>query len=147
MRRLVLAFGGMLTATAATAAPNLVVNGDFEQTTLTTSTQMNKTNVTGWSTSGYTMLFFPGQADTVGAFDQYSTAPSSNYLQLWGPNNGGVVSPGGASQNLGVSPTGGNFLAADGAYLTRPITQSVSGLVAGTDYRLAFYWAAAQQQG
>ena len=121
----------------AQAGSNLVVNGDFEQTSLTTSSQINTTNVTGWSTSGYNFLYFPGQADTTGA----QTVQYGCCTKLWGPGDG---------SNNGLtptSPTGGNFVGADGAFSVGAITQTVTGLTIGTNYTLSFWWAAGQQQG
>jgi hypothetical protein len=116
---------------AAHATPiNLVTNGDFE--TLTNGLgQINGkyTTATGWKSSGYNFVFGGNNASTVGAAGQSGT------VKLWG-NNG-----------LGYSPTGGNFLGADGAYLVGAITQSITGLTVGQQYNLSFYWAAAQQSG
>lgn len=64
-------------------------------------------------------------------------------LRLWGPNDGGVST----GTTIAASPTGGNYIAADGAFEISAITQSVSGLVAGQKYALSFAWAAAQQYG
>ena len=46
-----------------------------------------------------------------------------------------------------VSPTGGNFVGADGAYIVGSIAQTVTGLTVGQGYRLTFSWAAGQQFG
>lgn len=136
----------------AHAAPNLVQNGDFEQTTLTSSGQMTASNVTGWTTSSYTMLFLPQAtvisngvtsanpsgttADTTGA-----TVSGGGNLKLWGPNDG-------STNGLTESPTGGNFIAADGdPSFNGPISQTVNGLTVGDSYNLTFAWAAAQQYG
>jgi hypothetical protein len=139
--------GTKLTALAAAvfalAAPalatNLVVNGDFETTTLNGSYQFGSgypsQQLAGWTTSGYNFVFQPGAADTTGATGQYGS------LQLWGPNNG---------SNNGLpatSPTGGNFVGADGAYGIGAIEQVITGLVAGQKYDLSFWWGGAQQQG
>lgn len=122
----------------ARAVP-VIVNGDFEQTTLTSpkSAQMNTTNVTGWSTTGYNFLFFPGTATTTGA-------ATVQYGQLY---LGGSTTAGASNYFPASSPKGGNFLAADGDFGVAPITQTVTGLTAGLKYSLSFYWAAAQQKG
>jgi hypothetical protein len=114
---------------AARAGTELVVNGDFEQTTLTASGQFRASNVTGWSTTGYNFLYFPGTATTTGGQGDSGT------VKLWG-NNGFVD-----------SPTGGNFVAADGAYEVKPISQTINGLTVGQRYDVSFYWGAAQQSG
>ena len=121
--------------TAAQAVP-VIVNGDFEQTSLTASTQMNTTNVTGWSTSGYNFLFFPGTATTTGA-------ASVSYGQFY---LSGTL-PSGASNNFpNASPSGGNFIGADGDFSVGAITQTINGLTVGIQYAVSFYWAAAQQK-
>ena len=141
----VLALMGASVGTAVRAVP-VIVNGSFEQTSLTASGQMLASNVTGWSTgtppssastTSYNFLFFPGTATTTGA-------ATSQYGQLY---LGGTL-PSGASNGFpATSPNGGNFIAADGAFQVSPITQTVSGLTVGTRYAVSFYWAAAQQQG
>ncbi len=131
-------FGVCMAAGAAHAGPiNLVQNGDFETTSLASSTQMNTSNVANWSTTGYNFIYFAGTADTTGS---YTPEYNSNIL-LWGPNDG--------SNNglTAASPTGGNFVAADGAYQVAAITQTINNLTIGTNYQLTFYWAGAQQQG
>lgn len=121
--------------TGAWAVP-VIVNGDFETTSLTASAQVNTTNVTGWSTAGYNFLFFPGTATTTGA-------ASVSYGQLY---LGGTL-PSGASNNFpNASPTGGNFIAADGDFQVGAITQTINGLTVGIQYAVSFYWAAAQQK-
>jgi hypothetical protein len=91
--------------------------------------------VLGWETSGYNFVMRPGDADTVGA-----ASPFSSNVQLWGPGNG-------SANGLTISPTGGNYLMADGGYQNGPITQELHDLTPGQTYRLDFYWAAAQQYG
>lgn len=116
---------------------NLVMNGGFETTTMSSPQQMNTTNVAGWSTTGYNFIFFKGTADTTGSY----TPQFNGNLTLRGPNNGGE----GALP--AESPTKDNFVAADGAFETAAITQDVKGLAAGTNYLLTFWWAGAQQSG
>lgn len=116
-------------------AQNLVQNGDFEITTNGAGKQLGfNTDATGWSTNGYNFLFAANTADTSGA------AGSSGQLSLWGPGNG-------AANGLTNSPTGGNFVAADGAFEVASIDQTIHGLVAGQKYSVSFDWAAAQQSG
>ncbi len=123
--------------TGAQAVP-VIVNGDFEQTTMgTTPAQMNTTNVTGWSTSGYNFIFFPGTATTTG-----SQSVQYGALTLQG------TLPSGASNGFpATSPSGGNFVGADGDFTVGAITQTISGLTAGIQYAVKFYWGAAQQKG
>ena len=124
--------------TGAQAVP-VIVNGDFEQTTLISpnSAQMTTSNVTGWSTTGYNFLFFPGTATTTGA------KPTS-YSQLY---LGGSTTVGASNYFPATSPAGGNFVAADGDFSVGAITQTVTGLTAGLKYAVSFYWGAAQQTG
>lgn len=122
--------------TFAHAIP-VIVNGNFETTSLAASAQMNTTNVTGWSTTGYNFLFFPGTATTTGA-------ASVSYGQFY--LSGALAS--GASNNFpATSPTGGNFLAADGDFQVSAITQTVSNLLPNTQYSVSFLWGAGQQKG
>ncbi|MDR3701302.1 MAG: PEP-CTERM sorting domain-containing protein [Candidatus Sulfopaludibacter sp.] len=112
----------------AQASP-IILNGSFESTTLTNSGRFNTTDVADWTTSSYTFLVFPGTAQTgIG---------------------GGVKLYAGFSPDLmpATSPDGGNFVAADGAYQTGKISQTMNGLTAGLTYNVSFYQAGAQQQG
>ncbi|MGI4954800.1 MAG: PEP-CTERM sorting domain-containing protein [Janthinobacterium lividum] len=138
-----------LAAAPVSAAPNLIVNGDFETTTMTGSNQIgyatttttgsstttNPNTITGWSNpgNGYNFLFF---ANTSTANGQYGA------VSLYTAANGGT----GGNANLN-SPTGGNFIANDGGFQTGAITQTLNGLTVGTNYLLSFYWAAGQQTG
>lgn len=63
---------------------------------------------------------------------------------MWGPNS---YSGRGPKNGLGVSPTGGNVLAADWDYFPGPVTQQVSGLIPGQAYTLSFSYGAGQQVG
>ena len=129
-----------LVAVRSAHAANLVSNGGFE--TLTNGpgsiqSQYGYTTATGWSTTGYNFVFGPGTADTTGSY----TSQFKGYLHLWGPNNGS------ANGLPASSPDGGNFLAADPAYQTAAINQTISGLTAGQVYEVGFYWGGAQQTG
>jgi hypothetical protein len=140
--------GTMLAAFAATTtlalatpalATNLVVNGDFETATLDGSYQFGdgypSEQLAGWTTNGYNFLFQPGTADAAGATGQYGG------LSLWGPNNG-------SDNGLpAISPTGGNFVGADGAFGVGAIEQVINGLIAGRKYDVSFWWGGAQQEG
>ncbi len=130
--------GTLSCAAPAFAAANLVVNGDFELATLSGSNEFgsrySSNQLTGWTTSGYNFLFRSGAADTTGATGEYGN------LQLWGPNNGS------ANGLTAASPAGGAYVAADGAFGTDAISQTITGLTVGANYLLTFYWAAAQQQ-
>ncbi len=121
-------------AAPATAGVNLVVNGGFEATTTGPGQFDYQTVATGWSSSGYNFIFGPGTGDTTGSSGQYGG------LSLWGTHNGG-------NDKFVDSPTGGNFVAADGAFIVAPIQQTITGLKAGKHFSVSFDWAAAQQTG
>ncbi len=121
-------------AASARADINLVLNGDFETTTGAGQLGYN-TTAAFWNTSGYNFLFPSGTADSTGVTGTYGT------LKLWGPNDGS------ANGMPATSPTGGNFVAADGAFEVGSISQTVSNLFVGNTYSLSFYWAGAQQEG
>ena len=134
-----------LISTAAQAQTNLVKNGDFELTSNGTSKQINegttaradRTYLTDWTSKGYNFVLNGSNIDS-------TTAQTA--LALWGPNSYGGRDA--TSQNgLGVSPTGGNVLAADWDYFAGPVSQQISGLVAGQAYTLSFSYGAAQQVG
>ena len=130
-------FFAAIAAIATSASANLVQNADFEQTTLTSSQQFaGSTQVANWSTTGYNFLFMPGTADSTGA----ARIGWPDIVTFWGPNTG-------VANGFEDSPTGGNWIGADGAYLVGPIQQTINNLVVGQNYQLSFDWAAAQQSG
>jgi hypothetical protein len=117
-----------LATSAATASPNLVVNGGFENTTLT-APGFAVGQLPGWNVAWPDYLWFPGTADL-------PPNPSAN----WGPNSG-------ANNGFpATSPNGGNFLEQDPYYGTS-LTQSISGLSTSSTYKLQFYWAASTWTG
>ena len=130
----------MLASGSVLAQTNLIVNGDFELTTGHPSGQWDSrypyVNVTGWVSNGFNFLFAPGTADNIGA----TSVEFGGTLSLHGPGNG-------TNNGLSNSPTGGNFVGADGAFEQGAITQTVNGLTVGHTYQLAFDWAGAQQFG
>lgn len=118
----------------AANAANLVTNGGFETLTNGLGQLGYNTDATGWSTNGYNFVFGGNSADTVGSNGVYGG------LKLWGPGNG-------QANGLGASPDGGNYVGADGAFQVAPISQTLTGLVAGKSYAVNFYWGGAQQFG
>lgn len=140
---LALAATSLFVSATQAATTNLVKNGDFELTSNGTSKQLNegsydradRTYLTDWSSKGYNFVLNGNNIDDTNA----KTA-----LALWGPNS---YSGNGPKNGLGVSPTGGNVLAADWDYFPGPVTQLVSGLVTGQSYTLSFSYGAAQQVG
>jgi hypothetical protein len=116
------------------ASTNYVTNGSFETTTNGSGQFNNNTVATGWTSTGYNFIFASGTADTTGAMGQ------DGLVYLWGPGNG-------ANNGLPASsPDGGNYVAADGAYLVEPIQQTINGLTVGASYTLGFWWGGAQQE-
>jgi hypothetical protein len=124
---------------AAMAQTNLVQNGSFAVTGGNTSFQFGTNNsyvstetLANWSSVGYNFVFLPTSTVATGTYGNLSlysatTSPSNSF------NN--------------ASPTGGNFIGADGAYGTAAITQTINGLAVGSNYAVSFAWAAAQQTG
>jgi len=116
-------------AQKAGAALNLVQNGGFESVSPNPPGDGQLSyNVSAdhWSSSGYNILFNSGTATTTGA-------PSFN---------GNVTLQGLVPAS---SPDGGNFVASDAADDVGPIQQTITGLQAGHQYLLSFYWAGAEE--
>jgi hypothetical protein len=92
----------------------------------------------GWTNAGYNFVYMPGTAD-VTTDSQVLGQNGGNYL--WGPGDG--------SDNgfTAESPTGGSFLALDGAYEVGAISTTITGMTAGKTYVLSFDYAGAQQHG
>ncbi|MDR3534787.1 MAG: PEP-CTERM sorting domain-containing protein [Rhodopila sp.] len=135
----------LVTAIANTAAAqtNLVQNGTFAITGGTTSFQFGTYNgysssqalgetLAGWSSTGYNFVFLPTSTVATGTYGSLSLYSS-------------VTTPSNSFNN--ASPTGGNFIAADGDYGTTAITQTINGLTVGQTYAVSFAWAGAQQTG
>jgi hypothetical protein len=155
-------------------AANLVLNGDFELLTMTSGNATHSTifgngsngvpTSTGWISRddggygpGYNFIMVDnpgyngGSPNSATGADDYfdgayttGAAGGGSRFTLYGPD----YLVGTRSDNaMTNSPVGGNFLAADGSYLNRPVEQTITGLTPGTTYYLSFYWAAAQQGG
>jgi hypothetical protein len=118
---------------AASARADLITNGSFETLTNGAGQLGFNTDAVGWTTSGYNFVYNSGTADNGGTSGVFGN------LQLWGPGNGS------ANGLPASSPDGGNYIAADGAFQTGPISQTISGLIIGQQYTVEFYWAGAQQ--
>jgi len=113
---------GLASFACGTAQANLVTNGDFASYSGSPPKNFFAYVLpTDWNSSGYIFVDAPGTADN----------PSDPGIPVWPafPN----------------SPIGGNFIQADGANLAAPLTQTISGLIAGQNYNLSFYQAAGQQ--
>jgi hypothetical protein len=136
---------GILAATPAGATIDpthqFIVNGGFEQTTNGLGQLRRNTNVVGWTSNrdssnnyGYNFVLNTSTVSTTGSPGEYGQET------LWGPGNG-------AHNGLTASPTGGNFIGADGAYHLGKITQAITGLIVGQTYQLTFNYAGAQEYG
>ena len=129
----------MLSVPAHAVVTNLVTNGDFETTTNSNGMLDYNATVAGWTNSSvtsswgethqaYNFIFAPNTADTTG-----SNGWDGN-LKFW--------------PSVTNSPTGGNFIAGDGAYTYGgSFSQTITGLTVGQQYTLSFDYAAAQQSG
>jgi hypothetical protein len=127
--------------TPALAAPNLVTNGSFATPGATTSFQFGTYGsytppqaLSGWTSTGYNFVFLPSSTVATGV---------DGNLSLWSPQS----SPASANGFTNASPTGGNFIGADGAYGQANISQTINGLTTGHTYAVSFAWAGAQQAG
>ena len=142
---------------ANAASVNLVTNGSFETVAVsnvsaqigshTTSDASSPIQtVAGWTSApdgqnlGYNFLFAGNS--TTNASGQYGSAYGSQYgaIQLAGKANG-------VANGIGVSPSGGNFLAMDSNFGTTSVSQVVNGLTVGQATLVSFYYAGAQQYG
>lgn len=136
----------VLPALPASATPvNLILNGDFNTVLPNTNVQLGETG----SAQHWTPVRNGGASFTAGLS-----------LAIVGNTDG--LKTGGTGVNLApplispftlwgtpVSPSGGNMLVvgADRSYVDTTVSQTVSGLVVGQTYKLAFDWAGAQATG
>jgi hypothetical protein len=149
----------------ASAATNLVQNGDFSQflngggpNTFLGFTQVypgkGYSELADWSYMSYNLALGAGNdsringavyttetATTTGAIFPFSSDGTGTDIPLAGPGNGvdnGFTGP----------PSGDNFLADDGSSsFQSAVSQTVSGLVVGEKYNLNFEWAVSQLVG
>jgi hypothetical protein len=127
---LITSFLAALAAASSAQATQFVTNGSFSSLTVglgLIGTRSSNNNATGWSTSGYNIVF--NNATT-----QLST------VALWDASNGG------ANTWDGTAPGGVNFVAMDGDFETSPISQTITGLTVGKSYTLSFDYAFSQQK-
>jgi hypothetical protein len=111
--------------------------------------------VANWATGGYNFVFNATNVDqgtqANGALSgqpnqapgQYTAPNGYGNTYMWGSHNGGAS---GTAGTWTAPPSGGNFIAADGAYEQGAITQTITGLTVGKTYVLKFYYGAAQQE-
>jgi hypothetical protein len=137
--------GAVLLASAPAVAGPLVQNGDFANTTYTTNNQFGTgfggQGISNWTgNGGYNLFFFNGLGTTVSANSQYDQGAGTGSEMLWG-----------TSSFTGSSPLGYNFVAMDGDPTVNGvggggISQTITGLQAGTNYALSFQWGAGELQ-
>lgn len=137
MKLLTLTLAAALVAGAAPALANSFTNGGFESLTNGPGQLTNNTTATGWTVAngGYTFVYAAGTIDQPGTLGQYG----DNYM--WGPNSGS------ANGLTGISPSGGNIIAFDGAFQVEPLEQIITGLTPGKTYKVGFDYGFAQQFG
>jgi len=124
-------------------ATNLITNGSFESLSggIGQIGYNGSSLLTGWTNGssggnlGYNFVYSAGSADTTGANGVYGN------VKLWGPNDGS------ANGLPATSPDGGNYIAADCAFQTAPISQTITGLSVNSKYTVSFWYAGAQQYG
>jgi PEP-CTERM motif len=142
--RLALVSAASLAALSAPAFAQAVVNGGFGINAGNGEVDVN-TAVLGWSVPGsaaqkYTFVYNAGAGVSGTTADTTGAVGTDGPVLLWGPGTG-------SNNGLTLSPNGGAFIAADGAFQDEPIQQTIFGLVAGHTYAVSFDWAAAQQAG
>ena len=133
--KVLITLAALASASAALASPNLVVNGGFETTTLTSNSQFGGgyggQKVTGWTGGGGNALqfyYFAGTATTTNAVNQYNDP--GGYLR---------------TNFVPLSATSGNFIALDGdSNVAGHVSQTLNGLTIGKQYVVKFSWAATQ---
>lgn len=136
MRSILIGLVAAASLASSVQAAELVVNGGFETWDFVGSDEFSTAyapgagKLLGWTTTGLAFVFVPGDATAVGRY---------NGFELYGPSNG-------HANGLTTSLQGGNYVAsdADRGY-GAPITQLLTGLVAGKTYDVSFEWAAGQQ--
>ncbi len=150
------AVAAMMVASTA-SAQNLVKNGGFEITTLDQSRQFvtevsdwSNAGTSSWTKYGYNFLIRPNTADSTGF---YSRAGNHDYIygpagssanRVRNPQGGQLTSNYSDNGFTGTSPSGGNFILADGdTGFHGAISQTINGLVAGKTYTVNFDWAGA----
>jgi hypothetical protein len=139
MSLLVLAtmFGG------AQASPNLVLDGNFAQASLSPSGSGYMSFELGsWSynSTNYTTTL-ANWTNASGAYNYVMTSGTAAALGQYGTL---TLADGSA---IGTAPGGGNFLANDGDYNSGTVSQTVTGLTIGAPTTLAFWWGAGIQNG
>lgn len=139
VKPLLVACALLVAGTLASRAAPVLVNGGFEASSYASSSQYGTgyggQGVTGWTGTGFTLYFVGDTQTTVSAANQYND-PLTYF-------RGDVT----------TSPLGGSFVAMDGdssfqggnaAVPGSTVSQTVTGLMANTQYDVSFYWAGTQ---
>jgi hypothetical protein len=136
-----LAITAVLAGPASAAVTNLVQNGDFSESSLTSGQIGYNTTVTDWAPApddnSYILLLTATSAVS-GVTNQFGT----NNFSLWSTSNGGL-------NTVTAPPGGGSFVGMDGDYpgYTAPLEQTINGLTVGEKYTVNFATAYGQQEG
>ena len=133
---------GLLSAAPTLAAPNLVLNGDFENNGGVGQIGSGVSSLSSWTTTS----IFPGDlafvadsnADSTGF--SYNTGSGIANLNIWGPG----TTPTASNNGFTGSPNGGYFLGISAGIGKSKISQNISGLTPGNNYTLAFEYAGSQ---
>jgi len=132
------------------AKADLVTNGSFEITSLTSTGYFSQfgsgpSNVAGWTVNCAGTVAgscIPGDPALILEVPAAGPTPFTPGQGLYGP------APSPATDPIPVSPDGGNYVAEDTeAALRTNFYQTINGLTVGREYVLSFYQAASQQQG
>lgn len=120
------AMATVLSLVGGLAQSNVVLNGSFEQTSATTTSQFNTVTVNNWSNSNI------GEAIVLPSWftNGYLTVPTVTF----------------DAPVPQTSPDGGNFVFSDGDYMNSAITQTLTGLTPNTTYQLSFWQGLAQDK-
>jgi len=126
----------------AQASPNLVLNGNFEETSLSPTSTYTSFQLGSWSynSTNYTGTLTDWTVES-GAYNYVFTSGTATALGQYG-----TLSLGDGSA-IANSPAGGNFIANDGDFDSGTLSQTISGLVVGAPTTVSFWWGAGIQNG
>ena len=163
-KRYLIAFGMAVLLPMAAHATEFIKNGDFEQNTVTSSTDDDTfmyynpqqptywNGIVDWDISARDQViveYLNNASATAPDGQQYTNTPNTaqalptSYTDV-STVSGDTLQPGA----LQTDPNGGYFVAIDGNFGSTPgssfISQSVDGLTVGQAYTLTFWWGAVQ---
>lgn len=132
---------GLLSAAPTLAAPNLVLNGDFENNGGVGQIGSGVSSLSSWTTTsispGNLAFVANSNADSTGF--SFNTGSGIGISSIWGPGSTPT-----SNNGFKGSPNGGYFLGISAGLGKSKISQNISGLTAGLDYTLAFQYAGSQ---